>query len=70
MGGFDKAAAAAEFGIDARFTPVVVIAVGQHQAEHGLPDDLAERETAPRERRPLSESVLPGTTLRELRRTA
>jgi nitroreductase len=70
MGGFDKAAAAAEFDIDPRFTPVVVIAVGRRQAEHGLPDDLAERETAPRERRPLSESVLPGTTLRELRRTA
>src|SRR5829696_1549092 len=58
MGGFDKAAAAAEFGIDPRFTPVVVVAVGRwHTAD--LPADLAEREAAPRVRRPLEELVLP-----------
>jgi nitroreductase len=70
MGGFDKAAAAAEFGVDPRFTPVVVLAVGRRQDEHGLPDDLAAREGAPRERRPLAELVLPATTPVEYRRTA
>ena len=42
IGGFDKDAAVAEFGIDPRFTPVVVIAVGARQDEHGLPEDLAD----------------------------
>ena len=59
MGGFDKAAAADAFGIDQRFTPVVVLAGGVRQQEHGLPDDLAARETAPRERLPLADLVLP-----------
>lgn len=69
LGGFDKAAVVAEFGLDPRFTPVVVIAVGVRQEEHGLPDDLAAREAAPRERLPLADLVLtePAT---ELRRTA
>ena len=34
LGGFDKDAAAAEFGVDPRFTPVVVIAVGARQERH------------------------------------
>jgi nitroreductase len=70
MGGFDKAAAAAEFDVDPRFTPVVVVAVGQRQDEHGLPEDLATREGAPRERRPLAELVLPAANPLEYRRTA
>jgi nitroreductase len=70
MGGFDKAAAVAELGIDPRFTPVVVIAVGLRQDEHGLPDDLAEREDAPRSRRPLAELILPTAPAADLARTA
>jgi nitroreductase len=70
MGGFDKDAAVAGFGIDPRFTPVVVIAVGQRQDEHGLPDDLAEREAAPRHRRPLAELVLPSAPALDLPRAA
>jgi nitroreductase len=70
MGGFDKAAAAAEFGVDPRFTPVVVVAVGRRQDEHGLPEDLATREGAPRERRPLAELVLPAADPLEYGRAA
>jgi nitroreductase len=70
MGGFDKAAAAAEFGVDPRFTPVVVIAVGRRQDDHDLPDDLAAREGATRQRRPLDELVLPATPASGLRRSA
>ena len=70
MGGFDKAAAVAEFGIDPRFTPVVVVAVGLRQDEHGLPDDLAAREGAPRQRRPLTDLVLPTAPPTDLPRTA
>jgi nitroreductase len=70
MGGFDKAAAAAEFGVDPRFTPVVVIAVGRRQDDHDLPDDLAAREGAPRQRRPLDELVLPATPASDLPRSA
>ena len=70
LGGFDKAAAVAGFGIDPRFAPVVVIAVGRRQDVHGLPDDLAEREGAPRHRRPLSELILPTAFPAELARAA
>ncbi|HEV7657979.1 MAG TPA: nitroreductase family protein [Mycobacteriales bacterium] len=69
MGGFDKAAAAATFGVDPRFTPVVVVAVGLRQDEHGLPEDLAAREAAPRQRLPLTELVLTGPHI-ELAQTA
>jgi nitroreductase len=70
MGGFDKAAVVAGFGIDPRFTPVVVIAVGLRQDEQGLPGDLAEREVAPRHRRPLAELILPTAAVTDLPRTA
>jgi len=70
MGGFDKGAAVAGLGIDPRLTPVVVIAVGLRQDEHGLPDDLAEREAAPRRRRPLAELVLPTAAETDLPRSA
>jgi nitroreductase len=70
MAGFDKAAAVAGFGIDPHLAPVVVIAVGLRQDEHGLPDDLAERESAPRQRLPLSELILPTATATDLPRSA
>jgi nitroreductase len=58
MGGFDKAAASAAFRLAAHLQPVVVIAVGQHDASAPLTEALAEREAAPRVRRPLEELVL------------
>ena len=70
LGGFDRAAAVDAFGIDRRLTPVVVIAVGLRQDQHGLPDDLAEREGAPRLRRPLSELIIPTALAADLPRTA
>lgn len=70
LGGFDHAAAAAEFGVDPRFTPVVVIAVGLRQDDHRLPADLAAREGAPRQRRPLTELVLPASIPDGLERSA
>ena len=69
MGGFDQDAVVAEFGIDPRFSPVVVVAVGVRQEEHGLPDDLAVRESAPRVRMPLADLLLT-TSSPDLRRTA
>jgi nitroreductase len=69
MGGFDQAAVVAQFGIDPRFTPVVVIAIGVRQEQHGLPDDLAVREAAPRERLPLADLLLTAPAT-DLRRTA
>ena len=47
-----------------------MIAVGLRQDEHRLPDDLAEREGAPRHRRPLAELVLPSAPALDLPRTA
>ena len=70
LGGFDRAAAIDAFGIGPRLTPVVVIAVGLRQDEHELPDDLAEREGAPRRRRPLSELIIPTALAADLPRTA
>ena len=58
MGGFDKAAAGQVLGLGDDLVPVVVAAVGRRDAPDRLPDDLRARETAPRSRRPLAETVL------------
>jgi nitroreductase len=62
MGGFDSAGAAEVFGLAANLTPVVVVAVGRHDAEGVLPEPLAARESAPRARRPLDELLIPVRT--------
>ncbi len=59
MGGFDTGAVRAEFGLDGSLTPVVVIAVGQPDADADLPAPLAAREAAPRTRHPVSDLLLP-----------
>lgn len=59
MAGFDRAAAATAFGLREGLEPVVVVAVGRHDAEAELTDALAERERAPRVRRPIDEILLP-----------
>ncbi|MBV9094570.1 MAG: nitroreductase family protein [Streptosporangiaceae bacterium] len=64
MGGFDSAAARAEFGLDDTLTPVVVIAIGRRDAAAELPEPLAARETAPRTRHPISDLLLPARTAR------
>jgi nitroreductase len=67
MGGFDGAAVRAAFGLDDSLTPVVVIAVGRADPDAGLPVHLAERETAPRTRLPVSDLLLDSTAVgREL----
>lgn len=58
MGGFDRAAAAEAFGLDASITPLVVIAVGRHAPDVALPEPFAARESAPRTRLPLETLVL------------
>ena len=59
MGGFDTGAVRAELGLGQDLTPVVVLAVGHHDTEAGLPGPLAAREAAPRTRHPLSDLLLP-----------
>jgi nitroreductase len=59
MGGFDIAAVRAEFGLGDSLTPVVVLAIGRRGATADLPEHLADRETAPRTRRPVSDLLLP-----------
>lgn len=58
MGGFDAQAARDVVGLPDDLAPVVVVAVGRRDDPERLPDDLRERETAPRVRRPLAETVL------------
>ncbi|MBI2969958.1 MAG: nitroreductase family protein [Gammaproteobacteria bacterium] len=56
MGGFDAERARSAFGVPARYTPMAMMAVGYQIAESRIPQDLREREHAPRRRRPLEET--------------
>ncbi|PPF24496.1 MULTISPECIES: nitroreductase family protein [unclassified Rathayibacter] len=59
MAGFDKDAVRAAFGVDERFDPVTIAAVGVAADADALANEtLRERETAPRTRLPLEELVL------------
>jgi nitroreductase len=60
MGGFDAAKAIAAFNIPETAKPVAAIAIGYAGETSNLPTDLQERETAPRERNPLSSFVFTG----------
>ena len=60
MAGFDAAKAAESFGLPANITPLVVIAIGTQGPANQLEGVLFERETAPRQRKELSEIVLAG----------
>jgi nitroreductase len=60
MTGFDKAVAQDVLTIAPELMPVVVIAVGTQDAPEKLAGPLLERETAKRERIPLSELVVKG----------
>lgn len=58
MSGFDGDGIAALTGLEPRFVPMTVIALGEYGDATVLPEVLQERETAPRERRALSETVV------------
>lgn len=58
MGGFDRAAIAEAFELDRALTPITVIAVGALGDLRAASDEVQARESAPRTRRPLAESVL------------
>lgn len=58
MGGFDHGFLADVLGLDPELAPVVVVALGRRDHHDRLPEELRRRETAPRVRRPLSETVL------------
>jgi nitroreductase len=66
MGGFDTGAVRAELGLGENLTPVVVLAVGRHDSEAGLPEPLAAREAAPRTRHPLGDLLLAAPAVRPL----
>lgn len=58
MGGFDRDALREAFALEARFEPLTVIALGPIGDPSTLPEVLQQREAAPRERRPLTESLI------------
>lgn len=57
MGGFDTEKARIAANLDADTEPVVMIALGYPGDEAALPPDLARRQAAPRNRKPLDEVV-------------
>lgn len=57
MGGFYGDRARGEFGIPDGYEPVAAIALGYPGDAAALPEDLRQRETAPRVRKPLAEFV-------------
>lgn len=60
MMGFDAAAAREVLGIPEGFEAVTAIALGYPGDPQSLPEDLRQRETAPRSRRPLAEILFAG----------
>lgn len=60
MAGFLPDQARQEFALPAYHEPTVVVAIGVLGSPDYLPDDLRERETRRRQRRPLTETVLTG----------
>jgi len=58
MSGFEPDAIRALAGLDERFTPMTVIALGEFGDPAALPEMLQERESAPRVRRPIAETLL------------
>ncbi|MEF2975871.1 nitroreductase family protein [Subtercola sp. YIM 133946] len=59
MGGIDVAGLVETFGLDERWEPVTVTALGTVAAADNLPDEKSrEREVAPRSRKPLADIVV------------
>jgi nitroreductase len=61
MGGFDGDALREAFEVPEGFAPVSMLAIGYPGEPDQLPEELAERERAPRSRSPQSEFVFTGT---------
>jgi nitroreductase len=61
MGGFNRIAAAEAFGLAESVTPLVILAVGRHDAQLALPEPFATRESAPRTRLPVEDLLLAPT---------
>jgi nitroreductase len=60
MAGFDAEKAREALSIPEGYQPLAMIALGYPGTPDGLPDDLRERELAPRSRKPLEEFVFEG----------
>lgn len=60
MTGFDKSTAVGALSISSELIPVVVVAVGTQDVPEKLPEAMAQRELAKRERLPLEEIVVKG----------
>lgn len=58
MGGFDAEGLRTAFGLEERFVPASVTALGVLGDPEALPEPLRSRESAPRTRRPLDEIVV------------
>lgn len=60
MAGFDADKAREAFAIPEGFTPAVAITLGKPGPAEALPEALAQRETAPRARKPMADFVFAG----------
>jgi hypothetical protein len=60
MTGFDKDAVRLNLEMTSELVPVVVVAIGTQDAPEKLAGPAAEREVAPRSRKPLDELVIAG----------
>jgi nitroreductase len=60
MAGFSPERVNEAYGVPAGFAPVAAIAIGYGVEMADIPDDLKERELAPRQRRPLEAFVFQG----------
>ena len=60
MAGYSKELARTALDMPTELVPVVVIAVGKQDVAEKLPESLAAREVAPRERLPLEKLVIKG----------
>lgn len=58
MGGYNREALRISLNIPSLYDPFVVMAIGFSGIPNSLPENLKERELAPRSRRPLSEFVM------------
>nr|NLI50762.1 nitroreductase [Propionibacterium sp.] len=58
MGGFDPDALRAAFALPPELVPVTVVAVGRYDAAADLPEEIRQRDAAPRLRRGLDELAL------------
>ncbi len=58
MGGFDRAAISAAFDLSDDFTPISVMAVGELGDIRQASEELQQRENAPRERRPIADTLI------------